>query len=357
MANENSPFIFCENLMKIYHIGDSEVLALQGLDLTIQHGELMAIVGPSGSGKSTLMNILGGLDRPTAGIACVNGMNLLKLSKNELDIYRKRQVGFVWQQTARNLVPYLTAWENVELLLLLSGNVGKEDREWGKELLMTVGLGERFNHRLEHLSGGEQQRVAIAASLVNRPSLLLADEPTGEVDSSTANQILDIFRSLNDKYEVTMIIVTHDINVSEHVDRTVSIRDGKTSTERIRHAPPLTVGAVKENDEDTERNRETESEEEINYREYVVLDSAGRLQIPPDYREELKIFDRVELDKVEEGILIRPVEGREGASEKKQISEEHDEETTAHVLGKKKRAKLIKGLVQGVKKLRKKRDE
>jgi len=304
MAELENAFILCDNLVKVYRIGDSEVLALQGLDLNVTQGELMGIVGPSGSGKSTLLNILGGLDRPTAGVALMNGQNLLKMTSKSLDDYRKNQVGFVWQQTSRNLIPYLSAIENVELPMTLAGNTNREHRAWGHELLEAVGLSERQNHKLDQLSGGEQQRVAIAVALANRPTLLLADEPTGEVDSSTALTILNIFRQLNATYGVTIIIVTHDINISEHVDRVVSIRDGKTSMERIRHSDQSDEwpgGIDNENDQNNQDGA---------YHEYVVLDSAGRLQIPPEYREKFNIGDRVEIDFDEEGILIRPVTGR-----------------------------------------------
>ncbi len=302
MDKMENAFILCDNLVKVYRIGDSEVLALQGLDLSVSRGELMGIVGPSGSGKSTLMNILGGLDRPTAGVALMNGQNLLKMSSAALDDYRKNQVGFVWQQTSRNLIPYLSAIENVHLPMILTGNSDREHRDWAMELLEAVGLSERRHHKLDQLSGGEQQRVAIAVALANRPILLLADEPTGEVDSSTALTILNIFRQLNSTYGITIIIVTHDINISEHVDRVVSIRDGKTSMERIRRSGDDTSKI--QSDENGENSRNDA------YHEYVVLDSAGRLQIPPEYREKLNIGDRVELDFDDEGIRIRPVTGR-----------------------------------------------
>ncbi len=304
MAELEKAFILCNNLVKVYRIGDSEILALQGLDLNVTQGELMGIVGPSGSGKSTLLNILGGLDRPTAGVALMNGQNLLKMTNASLDDYRKYQVGFVWQQTSRNLIPYLSAIENVELPMILAGNTNREYRTWARELLEAVGLSERRHHKLDQLSGGEQQRVAIAVALVNRPKLLLADEPTGEVDSSTALTILNIFRQLNATYGITIIIVTHDINISEHVDRVVSIRDGKTSMERIRHSDQSDEWSQGKDNENGQNNQDGA------YHEYVVLDSAGRLQIPPEYREKLNIGDRVELDVNEEGILIRPVTGR-----------------------------------------------
>ena len=184
------PFLVCENLVKIFKVAGLEVVALQGLNLTVQPGELMGIVGASGSGKSTLLNIVGGLDRPSAGRLTVNGRDLLKAADSVLDEYRRTEVGFVWQQTARNLMPYLTAQENVELPMTIEGVAPREKRAWARELLQIVGLWEHRQHRLAQLSGGQQQRVAIAVALANRPKLLLGDEPTGEVDNATAQEIL-----------------------------------------------------------------------------------------------------------------------------------------------------------------------
>ena len=234
MTTENGPLILCDNLVKIYKIADLEVVALQGLDLTIERGELMAIVGASGSGKSTLLNILGGLDRPSAGKVWVDGLDLLKLSDSALNRYRREKVGFVWQQTGRNLVPYLTAQENVELPMIIAGRPARERRKWATELLEAVDLADRRHHKLGQLSGGQQQRVAIAVSLANRPILLLADEPTGEVDSATAETIFATFRRLNQSFGLTTIIVTHDSRIATQVNRVVAIRDGKTSTETLR---------------------------------------------------------------------------------------------------------------------------
>src|SRR5690625_1710326 len=187
--------IECQNLMKIYKIDDErEVIALQGLDLTVEKGEMMGIIGSSGSGKSTLLNMLGGLDRPSAGKLVVGGKDLLRLTDKDLVKYKSDTVGFVWQNNARNLIPYLTAVENVELPMLFKG---KSKRKRAKELLELVGMGHRLNSKLDKLSGGEQQRVAIAISLANNPRLLLADEPTGSVDAKTADMILDLFQKLN----------------------------------------------------------------------------------------------------------------------------------------------------------------
>jgi ABC-type lipoprotein export system ATPase subunit/bifunctional DNA-binding transcriptional regulator/antitoxin component of YhaV-PrlF toxin-antitoxin module len=258
----------------------------------------MGVVGVSGSGKSTLLNVLGGLDRPTAGRVWVNGNNLLKLSNQQLDQYRLSTVGFVWQQTSRNLVPYLSAIKNVEMPMILAGNVGKRRR--AEELLDMVGLSERKDHKLSELSGGEQQRVAIAVALVNRPKLLLADEPTGEVDESNAEMIYQIFKDLNKELNLTTLIVSHDIGLAKHVDRVIAIRDGKIATETLRRSNGAPVD--RQSTESIE-----ESLEEHTFTELTVLDSAGRLQIPKEYREHFEIRRRVQLEVQEDGILIRPV--------------------------------------------------
>ncbi len=297
------PFIHCENLVKIYKVAELEVVALQGLDLTVQQGELLGIVGASGSGKSTLLNILGGLDRPSAGQVVVNGRNLLNAPNAELDAYRRREVGFVWQQTARNLVPYLTAQENVALPMTIAGLGWREKRAWTNELLEAVGLWEHRQHKLAQLSGGQQQRVAIAVALANKPSLLLGDEPTGELDSVTAQEILALLREMNDRYNLTTILVTHDPQIARAVDRVVTIRDGRTSSEAIRRVAE--VEAVLAED--------IEATAASFYDELVVVDSAGRLQIPPDLRETTGIGDRVTLEATDEGVLIRPADGRRDA--------------------------------------------
>jgi ABC-type lipoprotein export system ATPase subunit len=295
------PFILCENLVKIYKLSGLEVVALQGLNLTVQPGELMGIIGASGSGKSTLLNILGGLDLPSAGRVTINGLDLLKASTGALDEYRRTEVGFVWQQTARNLIPYLSAQANVELPMTIEGVGSREKRAWSQELLETVGLWEHRKHRLAQLSGGQQQRVAIAVALANRPHLLLGDEPTGEVDSATAQEILALFRQMNEQYGLTTIIVTHDPQIARAVDRVVTIRDGSTSSETVRRVADveaaLALGA-----------QEASAAMHI-YEEFVVVDGAGRLQIPPDLRAEMDIGDRVTLERADGGILIRPVAG------------------------------------------------
>ena len=299
------PFILCDGLVKIYQIADLEVVALQGLNLSVRSGELMAIVGVSGSGKSTLMNILGGLDRPTAGQVRVGEFNLLKMSERAINRYRREQVGFVWQQSARNLVPYLNAIENVGLPMTLAGFAGREKRERAEDLLEKVGLRERMKHQMRELSGGEQQRVAIAISLANNPTLLLADEPTGEVDTTTALTIYATLRALNEELGLTTIIVSHDPTIARHVDRVVAIRDGMLASETRRQ-----VRTVERFDEEA-LNRGDEGiieEEEEHFEELVVLDSSGRLQIPKDVLQQFSIRGRALLDITDEGILIRPVE-------------------------------------------------
>jgi ABC-type lipoprotein export system ATPase subunit len=295
------PFILCENLVKIYKVSGLEVVALQGLNLAVQPGELLGIIGASGSGKSTLLNILGGLDRPSAGQVTINGRNLLKASAGALDEYRRTEVGFVWQQTARNLIPYLSAQANVELPMTIEGVSAREKRAWATELLETVGLWEHRKHRLAQLSGGQQQRVAIAVALANRPKLLLGDEPTGEVDTGTAQGILALFRRMNEQYGLTTIIVTHDPQIARNVDRVVTIRDGSTSSETVRRVADVEAAL-------TQGAQEASAAAHI-YEEFVVVDGAGRLQIPPDLRAEMDIGDRVTLERADGGIMIRPVAG------------------------------------------------
>ncbi len=269
-------YVICEDLFKIYKISDLEVVALRGLDLLVKKGELMAIIGASGSGKSTLLNILGGLDSPTAGKVTVGGTDLLKVSSADLVKYRRRDAGFVWQQTGRNLIPYLTAFQNVELPLMLLGWSIRKRKQRAGEMLEAVGLANRMQHKPERLSGGEQQRVAIAVALAHNPPLLLADEPTGELDSQSSSSILDVFHSLNEIYGVTIVIVTHDVSITKKVQRVVTIRDGRTSLESIRGLKSL------------------KPEESVEaYDEFVVLDGAGRLQIPREYVDKLNLKGRV----------------------------------------------------------------
>lgn len=292
LAPPESVMVRCENLVKIYKSDGVEVMALQGLDLTVERGELMAIVGASGSGKSTLLNMLGGLDKPSAGSLYIDGKDMLKLDEKELISYMRDTVGFVWQNNARNLIPYLTARQNVELPMLLKGSADRRHR--AEMLLEEVGLSKRKNSLLAQMSGGEQQRVAIAIALANNPKLLLADEPTGAVDTKTAAMVLDVFKKINKELGVTVIIVTHDVSLSKSIDRVVSIRDGKTATEMVRRhslediASLDFLGENKDNAEDAVRE------------ELAVLDRAGRLQLPKEYLNALGVKGggkvRVELE-------------------------------------------------------------
>ena len=285
--------IVCDNLVKIYKVADLEVVALQGLDLLVNSGEMIAIVGASGSGKSTLLNILGGLDVPSAGRATVAGHDLTQMGRRERTRYRRRTIGFVWQQTAKNLLPYLSAVENVEMPMILDGSA---NRARALELLGMVGLADRADHRPERLSGGEQQRVAIAVSLANQPEVLLADEPTGELDTATSAEIFDLMRHVNSELGTTVIIVTHDPLVSEQVQRTVAIRDGRTSSETLRR------GRLSD-----------EGEHEIVAEEFAVLDRAGRLQLPRAHVEALGLEGRVRVHLESDHISIWP--DSHGASE------------------------------------------
>ena len=281
--------IVCDGLIKIYKVAELEVVALQGLDLDVASGELIAIVGASGSGKSTLLNILGGLDVPSAGMARVGPYDLLAMDHQDRTRYRREMIGFVWQQTARNLLPYLTARANVELPMALAGIRRRERHDRSSELLELVGLADRADHRPHELSGGEQQRVAIAVALANDPHVLLADEPTGELDTATSEQVFEVIRDANHRLGVTAIVLTHDPLVSEQVDRTVQIRDGRTSTETVR------------------RREFTESgEHRIIAEEYAVLDRVGRLQLPREYVEELELQRRVRLELEPDHIGVWP---------------------------------------------------
>ncbi|MEW9547967.1 ABC transporter ATP-binding protein [Nonomuraea sp. NPDC050783] len=276
--------IVCDNLVRIYKTEGVEVVALQGLDLVIDKGELVAIVGASGSGKSTLLNVLSGLDVPTAGVARVAGMDLLSMSPKDRLRYRRSVVGFIWQQTARNLLPYLNARENVELPMKLAGAPRKE-RGRALELLELLGVADCADRKIPEMSGGEQQRVAIAVALANSPQLILADEPTGELDSETSEQVFEALRTANRQLGVTVVIVTHDPLVAQQVDRTVGIRDGRTSSETLRRE-----GA----------------EGEIVAEEYAVLDRVGRLQLPRDFMNALNMERRVRLELESDHIGVWP---------------------------------------------------
>ncbi|MFC0223821.1 ATP-binding cassette domain-containing protein [Nocardioides zeicaulis] len=277
--------VVCDNLVRIYQSAHVEVQALQGLDLLVHAGEMVALVGASGSGKSTLLNVLAGVDAPTAGRARVAGHDLVSLSRAEQVHYRRHVVGFVRQQTARNLVPYLTARQTVDLPMTIAGRPRAERRSRVDELLEVLGVGHCAERRPDEMSGGEQQRVSIAVALANGPDLLLADEPTGELDSETGAEVFAALRTVNAELGATVVVVTHDAGVSGQVARTVAIRDGRTSSEVVRGQA----------DEDGTRTAE----------EFAVMDRAGRVQLPREYREALDLTRRVRVALAGDHVEIR----------------------------------------------------
>jgi putative ABC transport system ATP-binding protein len=288
--------IACDRLVRIYQAERIEVQALQGLDLLVARGELTALVGVSGSGKSTLVNILAGLDAPTAGSVRVDGHDLAAMSARQRLAYRRHTVGFIWQQTSRNLLPYLTAAQNVDLPMKLAGSGGKTRHARTAELLEVLGVGHCARRRPDQMSGGEQQRVAIATAIANKPSLLLADEPTGELDSVTADSVFTALKTANTDLGVTVLIVTHDPEVSSKVRRVIAIRDGRTSTETLR--------------------RDDGDGSALGHAiEYAVLDRAGRLQLPRDMTEELGLRDRVRLELEPDHIGVWPDQRSNGRAD------------------------------------------
>lgn len=292
-ADGLGPFVVCRDLFKIYKRADLEVVALRGLNLTVEPGELMAIVGASGSGKSTLLNILAGLDRPSAGQVRVGQRDLLNISDPSLVQYRRQDVGFVWQATGRNLLPYLSVTDNVELPMALAGRPGRHRHAWAQELLEALSIGDKAGRMPHELSGGEQQRAAIGVALANQPPMLLADEPTGELDTATAIQVFEMLRTLNRNFGVTIIIVSHYPGVSQFVDRVVHIRDGRISSETLSVPSYQRDGARTED-------------------EFLVVDEAGRLQLPQEYAERFRRRGLARLDMEDGRITLRPTEGEPG---------------------------------------------
>ena len=280
MTKSGSAYIECSGLFKIYKAADLEVVALRGLELTVQQGEILAIVGASGSGKSTLLNILAGYDAPSAGTIRVGDFDLLQMTNKEVVKYRRHEVGFIWQETSRNLFPYLTTLENVELPMVIAGSPKTERKKRAQDLLNIVGLGDRSNHKPAELSGGEQQRVAIAVGLSNKPPLLLADEPTGELDDQTGKEVLELLNKVNQDLGTTILIVTHDPAIATSVQRAIAIKDGKTSTETTREVSY-----------ERKLNGET-----ANTEEFLLIDTAGSVQIPRDVLNKLSIERKVRVD-------------------------------------------------------------
>lgn len=290
---EKEPMILADNLVKIYKTSELEVLALQGLDLRVERGELLAIIGNSGSGKSTFLNMLGGLDTPSAGKLFVDGKNLFTMTEKQLVEYKRNTVGFVWQNNARNLLPYLSALENIMTPMQFAPEKGRKER--ALKLLDAVGMSHKKGSRLNQLSGGEQQRIAIAIALANSPKLLLADEPTGSVDRKTADYILDVFRHLNRDEGQTIVIVTHDVALSKQVQRVIAIRDGKFSSERI----------LKEQYSiDSAEAAAVNWQEEETQEEFAIIDRAGRIQIPKELLAEAGIEDNKLRMEVKDGKIV-----------------------------------------------------
>ena len=307
-----NPMIICDNLVKIYKTKDTEVLALQGMDMTIHEGEFVAIIGRSGSGKSTFLNMVGGLDRPSAGSLHVDGLDLFKLNEKELVQYKKRTVGFIWQNNARNLLPYLTARQNIELPMefmnrsekagqkpLFPQHSSKQER--AEFLLDLVGLKDKKNSRLSQLSGGEQQRIAIAIALANEPRILLADEPTGSVDLKTSNLIFDLFKRLNQEFGLTIVMVTHDHGLSIKVSRVISIQDGKISSERLIRESYAEM--LKNVDALGSMHEEDEMASSDTHEEFLILDRVGRVQLPKEVLQEAGFKDNKVRLRVHDGFL------------------------------------------------------
>ena len=292
---QNEKMLVCDGLVRIFKTEDVEVMALQGLDLTIEKGELVAIIGKSGSGKSTLLNMIGGLDRPTAGRITVAGQDLFSMTEAQLVQYRQRFVGFVWQNSGQNLFPYLTALQNVEAPLYFHKMKEEQRREKAMHLLELTGVDHRAQSFPAQLSGGEAQRVAIAVALANDPEILLADEPTGAVDSKTSDMIQDLFRKLNAELGLTIIIVTHDISLTHKVSRVIMVSDGKISTEKIMKEDYR----KKLDDLSTDKLAEMDSHEE-----YSVLDKARRLQLSEDMLREAGIDSHMVRVEFKDGKIV-----------------------------------------------------
>jgi ABC-type lipoprotein export system ATPase subunit len=281
----------CEGLVHIYKSEGLEVVALQGLDLRVAPGEAIAIVGRSGSGKTTLMNVLAGMETPSAGRVRVGEWLLGQMTDPQRDRYRRETVGYVWQHSQLNLMPELSASENVQMPLLAAGRAPGERTARAWVLLDALGLADREGHRPAQLSGGEQQRLSLAVALANAPAVLLADELTGELDSDTAQGLMANLRALQRSSKTTLILVTHDPQIERYVDRVIRIRDGKTSTE----------------------TRWIESAGTVVADELVIMDRAGRLQLPPAYVEALGLKERVRVHLEQDHLRIVPLgEGGEG---------------------------------------------
>jgi ABC-type lipoprotein export system ATPase subunit len=296
-----APIVICENLVKIYKSTDLEVVALQGLDLAVAPGEMMALVGASGSGKTTLLNVLGGLDTPSAGRCVVAGIDLTRLDDAGRTRFRRRVVGHIWQQSGRNLLPGLSIAANIDLPQVVAGTGPRERQRRTRELVQAVGLEAVKDRRPAQLSGGEQQRAALAVALSNGPALLLADEPTGELDSVTADAFMDVLHQINRQRGTTIILVTHDAAVAARTNRTIAIRDGRTSTETVRRTVPLA------SDTGTLPASAVVGLSGRTHREAILIDRAGRLQLPKDALERLPFAGRAEVRVLDDHVEIWPL--------------------------------------------------
>lgn len=275
---QEAAYVNCKHVVKAYAVGDHEIVALRGIDFTMARGEMVAVVGPSGAGKSSLLNLLGGLDTPTAGQLSVGDVNLLDLKGRALADYRLRHVGFLWQQVSRNLLPHRSALRNVTLPMMMAGLGMRQRTRRAKELLAAVGMSGHSHKRPPQLSGGQQQRVALAVALANEPYLLLADEPTGAIDSASARQMMQLIADLRKRYGLTILMVTHDMDMAAYADRTLTLRDGalgQNLTETAAESPP-------------------------------ELDAEGRIQLPAAVRSHLDEAARIAVEIRPEGVLLRP---------------------------------------------------
>jgi ABC-type lipoprotein export system ATPase subunit len=273
-------FIECKQIVRAYQVDDHEIVALRGIDFTMEKGEMVAIIGPSGAGKSSLLNLLGGLDRPTAGRLTVDGQALLDLRGRALSKYRLNQVGFLWQEVERNLFFHRSALANVTLPMMLAGVSWRQRRQQARELLDAVGLSEHAHKKPAELSGGQQQRVAIAIALANRPQLLLADEPTGALDRQTAVAMMELILDLRQRYDLTVLMVTHDMKMAQYANRILTLRDGALGQDMTREEPPR-------------------------------LDDEGRIRLPANVRNTLAAAPQIAVEIRPEGILLRPEEADE----------------------------------------------
>jgi ABC-type lipoprotein export system ATPase subunit len=272
-----APLIVCKQVVKAYKVDDHELVALRGIDFEMEKGEMVSIIGPSGAGKSSLLNLLGGLDTPTAGQLTVDGQNLLNMKGRKLADYRLRKVGFVWQNVSRNLLPNRSALRNVTLPMMMAGVSPWTRGKQARELLDAVGLSDKANQRPAALSGGQQQRVAIAVALANQPILLLADEPTGALDRQSAAQVVELLQTLRQRYGLTILLVTHDLEVAAHADRVLTLRDGALGQD------------ISKRGDDSPR-----------------LDEAGSIRLPETVRSVLSEASHISVEIRPEGVLLRP---------------------------------------------------